>query len=249
MLRAAQPLRPHPNPPDPPFPMVPSLLHHPLSPPCPPACRAAPVPCSHSPVPEGFGCPWSLQLLWVLQPSPYQGAPPPLPPHSAQAGQDSHFGGKAVRASAGVRHSTSPTSISIWEGKGSAGGRQPRARQAGSRSHKRSRGRVRPAARARAQQPQPGWQQVWAGGREAEPWGQRLGKPRTGWAMGAAPGPSPYSPRQEEPPASRCSPAPEGPPLCLPRRPWCALLLLALHGLGPVSGVYTEPGPCGAAPR
>lgn len=107
--------QPAPSPPVPPMP--PSLQSCPspgLTRPCARGMRVPPVP------PAAVG-PTAL---------PTPGCPPlrPQAPHSARAGQDSLFGGKAVRASAGVRHSASPTSISIWEGKGSAGGRQPRAR-------------------------------------------------------------------------------------------------------------------------
>lgn len=65
----------------------------------------------------GLGCPplllLPLQSLQLPQPegSPSKASAVPWQQHS-------HFGGKAVRGSAGTRNSTSPTSTSIWEGKG-----------------------------------------------------------------------------------------------------------------------------------
>lgn len=65
----------------------------------------------------GLGCPPLLLLpLQSLQLPQPEGPPSKASPVPWQ--QHSHFGGKAVRGSAGTRNSTSLTSTSIWEGKG-----------------------------------------------------------------------------------------------------------------------------------
>lgn len=119
------PITPHLSPP-PPSPKVspsapsphthpPSLHSHPLTPP----------PLTQAHVTPYQGCRvWVLPpaAVWVLQPSqrylPSQITPCP-------GGQDSHFEGKVVRASAEARLSTSPTSTSIWEGRGRKGSPVP----------------------------------------------------------------------------------------------------------------------------
>lgn len=87
---------------------------HPTSPSCPPSNLPAEL---SQPLSEGCGfgmspTPSAFSAVPVAAPtrrSPLQG---PVPQK-----QHSHFGGKAVRGSAGTRNSTSPTSTSIWAGK------------------------------------------------------------------------------------------------------------------------------------
>lgn len=87
---------------------------HPTSPSCPPSNLPAEL---SQPLSEGCGfgmspTPSAFSAVPVAAPtrrSPLQG---PVPQE-----QHSHFGGKAVRGSAGTRNSTSPTSTSIWAGK------------------------------------------------------------------------------------------------------------------------------------
>lgn len=82
MLWAAQHLRPHPNPPAPPFPMVPSLLHHPLSPRIPQPVELPQSRAHTAPYQRDLGTPSPSSCCGSCSP-PHTGVPPseaPGPP-------------------------------------------------------------------------------------------------------------------------------------------------------------------------
>lgn len=281
------PDRPHPS-----FPMVPPAPSPHVHP------HPAPSPHIHPPTPS-LSCPSSdlptppeelpQPRLMVPRISGMQdvGAPssccvgpasPPSPPRNlpcAQVGQDSHFGGKAVRASAGARHSTSPTSPSIWEGKGSSRGRERATLSQGGRpAVPREKGSCRSwdAARRTSEGRTLGPGVAAGSGRMGS--GAAAGESCIGLAADVTPQPFPPRPHRVPPPrAGGCSTCLEQ---HLPRAPWCpnppgataqaaplaAPMLCLPHrcgvrcssglsmGWGPVGGwVYTEPRPRGTAPR
>lgn len=233
--------QPAPSPPVPPMP--PSLQSCPspgLTRPCARGMRVPPVPpaavgptalptpgCPPSEAPGPPQCPGRAGLtLWGKGSQGVRGGEAQHQSHQYQ-----HLGGEGQRwgkaAPCQGRQAAVPT-----RGAGPGCGRQ-RGRGHSSLSQGGSRFGQEGGERSRGGS---GWESPARGGR----WAQHPALPS------AAPGRrSPLPPG-----APQRSPDPEGRPLCLPCRPWRALLLLALHGLGPVScGVYTEPGPCGAAPR
>lgn len=226
---------------------------HPLT--SPPYQKSCPVPGSWYPI--SVGCrTWVLPpaAAWVLH-------PPPRPPGSlpcAQVGQDSHFGGKAVRASAGARHSTSPTSPSIWEGKGSSRGRGRAALSQGGRPAvpwEKGSCRSWDAARRTSEGRTLGPGAAAGSGRMGS--GAAAGESCIGLAADVTPQPFPPQPHWVPPPPpgrglqyppgaahsqgslvpkpsrGHSASSPPGSSHAVPTSPlWCALLQWAQHGLG-----------------
>lgn len=255
MLWAARPLRPHPDPQIHPSPWSPACSVTPCPPHAPkpaelPQSRAHTALCQRDAgAPGPSSCRGSYSPPHTRVPPSEAPGPPQCPGRAGltlwgkgsqgvrggeaqhQSHQYQHLGGEGQRwgkaAPCQGRQAAVPT-----RGAGPGCGRQ-RGRGHSSLSQGGSRFGQEGGERSRGGS---GWESPARGGR----WAQHPALPS------AAPGRrSPLPPG-----APQRSPDPEGRPLCLPCRPWRALLLLALHGLGPVScGVYTEPGPCGAAPR